>query len=531
MKDDLNINTNVHTSKCEYGMKFEDCELAILRHAVDEGEIIQKKKNINPEMDAIFKILEEFIIKKKLILYGGLALNNMMPKEVRFYDEDIDVPDYDMFSENALEDAKELADIYYSLGYKEVEARSGMHYGTFKVFVDFVGVADITQIPSILYKKLNTDAVVISGMYYSPPDYLRMALYLELSRPAGDITRWEKVLKRLTLLNKYYPLQTPVNCEIIDFQRKMESITDINENEKIYFITRDFFIEKGVVFFGGYASSLYSKYMPKNEKTLLEKNPDFDVLSTDIDQYAMQLVETLKYNGYKNAKYKVNDAIGELIPRHIQIHIGIDIIAFIFEPIACHSYNVVKINKQNVNIATIDTMLSFYLAFIYIDKFRYIKERIMCMAKFLFDVQQKNRLEQRGLLKRFTMNCYGKQMSMKSIRAEKAEKYRELENKKGTKEYDMWFLKYTPSKKNNIQKDKNGKDEKDIVDAKEVDVTEDKINVNKGEEEIIEKEESLSKKSKDKTVKKRINKRKKRKQKTLKITKSSLEPKFSVFYK
>ena len=32
-----------------------------------------------------------------------------------------------------------------------------------------------------------------------PPNYLRMAMYLELSRPDGDVSRWEKVLKRLTL--------------------------------------------------------------------------------------------------------------------------------------------------------------------------------------------------------------------------------------------------------------------------------------------------------------------------------------------
>jgi hypothetical protein len=30
-------------------------------------------------------------------------------------------------------------------------------------------------------------------------------MYLELSRPAGDVSRWEKVFKRLNLLNTHYP--------------------------------------------------------------------------------------------------------------------------------------------------------------------------------------------------------------------------------------------------------------------------------------------------------------------------------------
>ena len=43
-------------------------------------------------------------------------------------------------------------------------------------------------------------------------------MYLELSRPDGDVSRWEKVLKRLTLLNKNYPMKGK-NCRIEDIQR------------------------------------------------------------------------------------------------------------------------------------------------------------------------------------------------------------------------------------------------------------------------------------------------------------------------
>ena len=43
-------------------------------------------------------------------------------------------------------------------------------------------------------------------------------MYLELSRPDGDVSRWEKVLKRLTLLNKHYPMKG-LNCRVEDIQR------------------------------------------------------------------------------------------------------------------------------------------------------------------------------------------------------------------------------------------------------------------------------------------------------------------------
>jgi hypothetical protein len=137
--------------------------------------------------------------------------------------------------------------------------------------------------------------------------------------------------------------------------------------------------------------------------------------------------------------------INEIIPRNIEIKIGEDSVAFIYEPIACHSYNKIKVDAKEINVATIDTLLSFYLAFLYSKKEYYKnKDKILCMAMFLFDVQQRNRLSQEGLLKRFSIECYGKQKMLEDIRTQKAEKFKELMGKKGTPEYDEWFLKYNP---------------------------------------------------------------------------------------
>ena len=147
-------------------------------------------------------IVENFIKKKSLICYGGTAINNILPKKDQFYNKDIEIPDYDFFSPNALKDAKDLADIYVDAGFTEVEAKAGQHFGTYKVFVNFVGIADITSIPKELFYTLKKDSIQVAGILYAPPNYLRMGMYLELSRPAGDTSRWEKVLKRLTLLNK-----------------------------------------------------------------------------------------------------------------------------------------------------------------------------------------------------------------------------------------------------------------------------------------------------------------------------------------
>jgi hypothetical protein len=427
---------------CDKNMKFEDCELAILRTAVDKAEERQGRKDANsPEIKRIITIVENFIRTKKLICYGGTAINNILPKQDQFYNKDIEIPDYDFYSSNALNDAKELTDIYVKEGFIEVEAKSGQHYGTFKVFVNFIPVADITLLPKELFNAIKKEAIKISGILYAPANLLRMGMYLELSRPAGDVSRWEKVLKRLTLLNKHYPLNAN-ECNHIDFQRKMGNDENV---DKIYDTVQQTLVDQGVVFFGGYALSIYAQHMPENLRSKLLKIPDFDVLSEDPMVTAQIIKERLNDMDVKNVKIIKRPSIGEIIAPHYEIRVGNDTVVFIYDPLACHSYNIIKEKGYDVKVATIDTMLSFYLAFLYADRPYYDKNRILCMSKYLFEVQEKNRLAQKGVLRRFSINCMGHQETIEEMRAEKAEKFKELANKKGTPEYDAWFLRYRPS--------------------------------------------------------------------------------------
>jgi len=425
------------------GLTFADCELAILRMAVDEaGEKIGKRIVNSDDVQNIIKIVENFIKKKSLICYGGTAVNNILPLEDQFYNKDAEVPDYDFFTPDALNDAKELADEYFKLGFTDVEAKAGQHYGTYKVFVNYMPVADLTQLPKEIYGVLKIEAVRVAGILYAPPNFLRMSMYLELSRPVGDTSRWEKVLKRLTLLNKHYPL-TSSHCDKIEFQRKME---DTGNQKVIYETVKNTLINQGVVFFGGFAISLYSQYMPHHLQKQLQDIADFDVLSNEPETTAEIIKERLKDENITNVKIVKREPAGEIVPEHYEILVGKETVAFIYKPVACHSYNTVDIHGQKIKIATIDTMLSFYLAFLYADRpyYNQFLDRILCMSKFLFEVQQKNRLQQKGLLKRFSITCYGHQESVEEIRAHKSKKYQELKANKDKKEFEKWFLNYRP---------------------------------------------------------------------------------------
>ena len=324
---------------------YEEKELEILRKAVDIAEKRAQKSVVNsPEIKEIISIVEEFLKNKKSVCYGGTAINNILPVYDQFYDKSIELPDYDFFSSTALDDAKELADIYMDKGYSDVEAKAGVHKGTFKVFVNFIPVADITQLDSEIFKKVTKESISINGILYAPPNYLRMAMYLELSRPAGDVTRWEKVLKRLTLLNRHYPMKNP-RCNELNFMRDFEGNQE--DQHYIYNIVKNSIIDQGLVFFGGYASTLYGRHMPASQKRQLQKVPDFDILAEDPKSAATIIKERLEYEGIKKVRFTKKKGVGEIIAPHYELIVDNDTVCFIYEPLACHSYNTITIGKQN----------------------------------------------------------------------------------------------------------------------------------------------------------------------------------------
>jgi len=458
-------------------LTFSDCELAILRTAVDKAEERQGKQTANsPEIKRIITIVENFLRKKQLVCYGGTAINNILPKQDQFYNKDIEIPDYDFYSANALNDAKELVDIYVTNGFQEVEAKSGQHHGTYKVFVNFIPVADISYLPKDLYSAIKKESIRVAGILYAPPNLLRMGMYLELSRPAGDVSRWEKVLKRLILLNKHHPL-VGKQCFQIEFQRKMGH----NEfSDKIYDNIQHTLIDQGVVFFGGYALSMYSQYMPKKLRHKLYKIPDFDVLSEEPLLTAQIVKERLTDIDVKNVKIIKRPGVGEIIAPNYEIKVGDDTVAFIYQPLACHSYNIIKEAGYNIKIATIDTMLSFWLAFLYANRPYYDKDRILCMANYLFKVQEKNRLTQKGLLKRFSINCMGHQETVEEMRSLKAEKFAELKGKRNDPEYEEWFLRYRPVDKKLDKEEKKEKEEREKKKTKSIRKKKNKTKKRKG---------------------------------------------------
>jgi len=398
-------------------------QIELLKKAVEEAEEKNKIKLLNTDgVKKIFEIVESFIKNNKGICYGGTAINNILPLKDQFY-KPHDIPDYDFFSKTPMEDAIKLCDIYYKSGFQHVEAKSGLHAGTYKVFVDFIPVADITFIESKFFDNIIKECIKKGGILYAPPNFLRMAMYVELSRPDGDVSRWEKVFIRLELLNKYYPIK-----------EKCVSASPSPQNSTLFKTLLKTFSKNNVVFFGGYALSMYSELF-------LNALTFFDVISINAKKVADESVDQLQKLNI-HASVVVHEEVSGYIGKSYEITVDKRPVAFIYEPIACYNYNTVVKNGIKINIATTDTMLSFYFMFLYINE-DYETNRIICMCRDIIKLQEKNE----KLMKRFTLNCIGTQKTQRDIFFEKDLLFQKYKNNKSNKNFTDAFFRYKPDEK------------------------------------------------------------------------------------
>ena len=159
----------------------------------------------NDHIVRAIEVVEDFLRKKHRLCYGGQAINAHLPAKYKFYDPETSIPDYDFFTPQQEQDIAVLVKDLRKAGFTEISAREGMHEGTIKIYVDYIPVADMTAIDPRLYRILSKREFRYDGISYLDGNTLRMLMYLELSRPRGEVSRWEKVYERLALFNEFVP--------------------------------------------------------------------------------------------------------------------------------------------------------------------------------------------------------------------------------------------------------------------------------------------------------------------------------------
>ena len=395
----------------------------------------------NPAVKTVLGHVKDFVKRERVMCYGGTAINNLLPLADRFYDPHYDVPDYDFYTETPQEHAMKLADEFYKMGFKAVEVRPGAHLMTYKVFVDFMGVADITYLHPPVFKKLWDENLQVNGIHYVTPNFLRMSMYLELSRPRGDIERWKKVYTRLLLLNKHYP----VGCKP---QKDHPTPSEMSPTERA---AMEDLIEKGhVILIGMGAVEIHSKTKSKSKVWQLPVDLIAEPAKTE------SVVKHIA-NIFKDGSVKIipKPAYAELLPRHFDI-IDIEsgaLVCRVFDAFACHSYHEISRSGGGMRVGSIPTLLQFYFGFIYGDDHfleSYDAGRIVCIAQHLMDLAHSEGKRRFKLLT--PIDCMGHQESLRDIKRHTSDlKQKTSKNSLG---FLKFFFAYKPGTMTGTQKKK-----------------------------------------------------------------------------
>jgi hypothetical protein len=396
-------------------------ELELLRIAVDESEKrIDFTTAHDPDIQKAIRIVERFLRKKRRICYGGTAINALMPSSLKFYDPKYQIPDYDMFTPDVKGDVRELVQELLTEGFTDVNEKVGIHDGTRKVLVNFIPVADFTDMNEILYRVILRRSHIIDGIHYCDPDFLRMMMYLELSRPRGQVERWEKVYERLILLERAHPMRACRQSLVVshvspDMREKILSMIVKRKRVLAGVETIDYY-EKG-------APSVRLQDLVREDGVVLFFSPE---AKHDAEDLTDILGPGIKI---EEKKALADDFYDVIFVRHHRRPL-----ALIIQERACHSYVPVRIEEnQSIRIASLDLLLNLYLSFVVFGKReeKFLQVPILCLAELAHAHIKRYRKAPTKQIPAFSVFCSGKQKGFATLQKERAERMEQI--KKQTK--------------------------------------------------------------------------------------------------
>ena len=309
----------------------------------DTELLIQKKNEITP----IMKYVKKFFKTKKIVLYGGTAMNMYLDKKDQFY-TDLDIPDYDGFHFNAEENSVTLLNGLKKMQYDFLIVRYAIHDGTYKISWTFKDIADISQMNKKEYNRILKTSEIIDGMYVCNINLLKANAYIELAMPKSSLFRWSKVYKRLQLLETKYKLTSKFKVQsmfndtpssfledivqtlknscikkrnpIVGFEAIKYYLNIKSKQTNISFYNQDFPLLEVISENMYETSNLFEKLMVSKMKGVNNKKKiSYKFIYNQESQIVPETIDCVLYDGYKTYHlYRIHDASNRCFSYQLQ---------------------------------------------------------------------------------------------------------------------------------------------------------------------------------------------------------------------
>ena len=398
--------------------------LRVLETSIDTAKDLRDRAQVtDPALHQALQVVEGFLRKHRRICYGGMAINAHLPKSKQFYDLTKVIPDYDFFTPSPSEDIQELLELLSKQGLQEPQARLGIHEGTTKIFVNYTAVADVTYLSSWKYKELGKKALEVEGIYYADSEFLRANLYLELSRPRGEVERWDKVYKRLLLLN----------AEVKPPKMKKHSK---NPNISMWIHKKfiDYSIDHTLTVCSASVKDIYASPSATRISTLDTSPCPLVVYTNDPLRHCKDLRQLIRdFDTSIHTKLQTWAPQGDLTPFLAGIRIGSQLVCLCVDQTSCNSYNLLKLSEgRSIRIGSLDTCITLYTILQSVKGLNGLLPcSPECFANDLINISIQTRDRNRpGIFPAFSISCSGHQPTKASLLKAKASRIKSLKRKK-----------------------------------------------------------------------------------------------------
>jgi hypothetical protein len=411
-------------------------QIAVLEGAIKEAQdLIDYESANNPEIQYALDIIAKFLRRKRRICYGGTAINALLPKELKFYDEEKELPDYDFFTDDSANDIEEIVKDLNAAGFREVNQRIGMHAGTHKILVNFIPVADITDLDSSIYNILYKRSKTVKGIHFADPDFLRMMMYLELSRPRGEVARWTKVYERLALLNAAFPVKLCRSHET-SLHKVIGSVyIPLSVRERIL----QYILENKRILAGADVALFYDivlkskSYHTPSIQWFLKRNGILVFMSMEAIRDAIA-IRDLFGEGGNLIKIDAMQGSQEIVPERVVLSYKNMPFLMIIQEVACHSYNTITLKDTNnkLLIGSLETLITLYYSLaLFTEDDTILQTSILCLCQKLVEMSKRMyKIGGKGPIPAFSISCVGYQKGYATLLREKVARIAE-EKKKG----------------------------------------------------------------------------------------------------
>ncbi len=363
----------------------------------------QKQEEIDLEnyqkYKGIYDVVIHFLQKEDVLMYGGMAINEMMPDKYKFYDEHV-LPDIDVFTHDAMEIGQRLIKVYQEKGYKNPAIKRALHKNTFKFFVAGLQILDLTEISHETFLQLKKGSTKKSmKIPIVNKEFLRLSLHAILSQPK-DAHRWSKIYERLVKFYTIYPPKTM--C--VSSKATLSSISKMeNMIKDIMYMLQD----SPYILFGGLAIELFLGMSPS-------KGAAVNIIAEgNLREIAEQFISKLKqhYDGIELSPMFEDDSV---VCEHVLVLYKSKPFLGIYKPGMCVSY----VTHKKYRIASIHTMCRMYTMMMLSGHKHHDRAQTRCFAEMLTRLQLRLVKEpsRKRLLKQFVLECYGAQPGLITLR-------------------------------------------------------------------------------------------------------------------